>query len=130
VRAPKSSRPWCTATATVYNAGSHENNVYVRSQLAATVTLFWNDRYQRLRRSDGAQAALVWARAQRVLPSDKIRVLNVANRSSEPVYRVNIILEDEYDRDQDGEAVPIVVGSETINTKYVSLLPSQRASRI
>lgn len=54
------------------------------------------------------------------------RAVVVANRSDEPVYRVNVFLEDEDDQDENHEIVVTEIRSDSINTRYISVLPPKQ----
>jgi hypothetical protein len=94
--------------------------------LGATVALFWIDRYQRRIREDKSQAALISGWTEPVRPGDATRSLKVANLSTEPIYRINVFVEDEFKRDDRNEVIPVRIGSGTINRKYISLLPPRQ----
>jgi hypothetical protein len=101
---------WLTAVGTV-------------GTLAATVTLFWIDRYQRQKRADSAQAAMISGWAEPVEIGAPTRAVVVANRSDEPVYRINVFLEDEDNQDENHEIVATEIRSDSVNTRYLSVLP-------
>jgi hypothetical protein len=105
-----SAADWMTAIGTV-------------GTLGATVTLFWIDRYQQRRRADKTQATLISAWAEPVQQGDVTRPVKVANLSTEPVYRVNVFIEDEFNRDAHDEVVPTAIGPDTANTRYISVVP-------
>lgn len=98
--------------------------------LVATVTLFWVDRFQRRKQDRRAQAVLVSGWADSVEPDDAVRLLHVLNMSDEPVYNVNIFLEDENKRDvTDNEAIavqPITSNASLKNKRFLSMLPPKQ----
>ena len=98
--------------------------------LAATVALFWWDRRQRQKREYRAQAVLVSGWADSVVANDPVRALHVVNISDEPVYNVNIFLEDENKRDVvDKEAIaaqPITQRAGMKNKRFLSMLPPKQ----
>jgi hypothetical protein len=98
--------------------------------LVATVTLFWVDRFQRQKKERRAQAVLVSGWADSVKPDEAVRLLHVLNMSDEPVYNVNIFLEDENKRDvTDNEAIvaqPITSNASLKNKRFLSILPPKQ----
>jgi hypothetical protein len=93
--------------------------------LGATVILFWWDRGQRLRGERRAQASLISGWTDRVKANDAERPLHIRNMSNEPVYNVNVFLEDEDDQDADQDIVQRSISPETINVHFISVFPAQ-----
>lgn len=106
---------WLTAVGTV-------------GTLGFTVVLFWTDRSQRKRRERRAQAVLISGWADGVKAKDKERDVYVANMSDEPVYNVNVFLQDEENADKEKSiAQPQISGNKRlINNRFVSVLPPKQ----
>jgi hypothetical protein len=56
----KSSGPWCSATASVYDAAYDENNVYVNSNQPDTTATASADGYSHSYETDGSGYALIY----------------------------------------------------------------------
>ena len=94
--------------------------------LAFTVGLIGVQSILGRRQNARAQAVLVSGWTDPVKPEFPTRVLTVANLSSEPVYQVNVFMQDEKSRDEDGRLYPMEIHAETINTRYMSVFPPRQ----
>lgn len=95
--------------------------------LTATVALFWWDRRQGKKRERRAQAGMISGWADSVNAHDDTRTVNVLNMSDEPVYNINVFLEDEDNRDEDDEDIAEKpIGPSTTNKRFLSVLPPKQ----
>ena len=70
-----------------------------------------------------AQAILISGWTDSVRANDEQRQLHVANMSDEPVYNLNIFLEDEDHQDQNHEIIQTPIQSNTINKRFLIVIP-------
>jgi hypothetical protein len=90
--------------------------------LVVTVSLVLLDRSKQRKREDLAQAVLISGWADSIKAGNKLRQVHVANMSDEPVYNVNIFLQDEKASDP-----PSITGDGTlINNRFLSVFPPRQ----
>jgi hypothetical protein len=96
--------------------------------LAATVILFGLDWSRRRKREHSAQAVLVSGWSDSVRANEEARNIHVANMSDEPVYNVNVFLQDESNTDDKNNIVrqQISGNKDLVNKRFLSVLPPRQ----
>jgi hypothetical protein len=81
------------------------------------------DRRRVQERERRAQAAMISGWSESIRPGAAMRKLHVLNMSDEPVYNINIFLENEDQQDQDGNVIEKPIAPHAINKRFVHTLP-------